>query len=453
MSFKIYRNSDGANFDARPTYAAGSTGQFGQVTTTVTKLEAFTSVTQNVMARPGRLNLISFNTAPKDSTHQEISEMLNDIVTLLVCQDDMGKYYLPGSGMDQIGQADLTNGYQIYYTDPVNNDTAVVEGYTMMPEDYSQSFTDSQFYMIGFPYQNAHNCTDVFASITPYIIVVQDDDGLAWVPLYGLNDIDNAGGMQPGKGYKIYVDNLIVSPLPFTYPVLFGGIPKPSQVAEGGRKMPAETSHFACGETGLPYTVVFTGSKKPLNKGDEIGLYAGELCVGARVFQGDFPLAVPAWEAVDIDALHIPGFTKGQAISVRVWRVQSNTEYSVPVIGKNDTQPAYGNGVMSVLELQNFEESQVIPTVYKLEQNYPNPFNPETTIQYQLPEANHVSLVIFNSLGQKIRTLVNGEKNAGFYTITWDGLNDRGIRVASGIYFISIKAGSYKKLHKMMLIQ
>lgn len=87
-------------------------------------------------------------------------------------------------------------------------------------------------------------------------------------------------------------------------------------------------------------------------------------------------------------------------------------------------------------------ESELLPKVFALEQNYPNPFNPSTTIKYQLPAASEVKITIYNLLGRPVRILIDEEKPAGFYSINWDGLNDRGVKVASGIYLYQIKAKS-----------
>jgi len=94
-----------------------------------------------------------------------------------------------------------------------------------------------------------------------------------------------------------------------------------------------------------------------------------------------------------------------------------------------------------------------IPMKTQLYANYPNPFNPTTTLKYDLAKASHVSMVIYNMLGQKIRTLVNVEKPAGYHSAIWDGTNDGGENVASGIYFFEFKADSYVKTNKMILMK
>ncbi len=92
-----------------------------------------------------------------------------------------------------------------------------------------------------------------------------------------------------------------------------------------------------------------------------------------------------------------------------------------------------------------------IPQKFELYQNYPNPFNPSTSIMFDLPSDEFVTLKIYNIIGQEVRTLVNEFKNAGRYTITWDGKDNTGKLVPSGIYFYRITAGNFSKTLKMVL--
>jgi hypothetical protein len=94
-----------------------------------------------------------------------------------------------------------------------------------------------------------------------------------------------------------------------------------------------------------------------------------------------------------------------------------------------------------------------IPTEFALDQNYPNPFNPTTTIKYALEEDAQVTLKIYNMLGQEVRTLINGRQEAGFRQIMWDGLNNAGSRVTSGIYFYRLTASNYTAVKKMLLLK
>jgi hypothetical protein len=90
---------------------------------------------------------------------------------------------------------------------------------------------------------------------------------------------------------------------------------------------------------------------------------------------------------------------------------------------------------------------------FLLKQNYPNPFNPETIIEYVVPERGQVELNIYNLLGQKIRSLVNDMKTPGTYQILWDGRDDHGNNVATGMYLYQLRSENAFITKKMMLIK
>jgi len=81
-----------------------------------------------------------------------------------------------------------------------------------------------------------------------------------------------------------------------------------------------------------------------------------------------------------------------------------------------------------------------IPYFFKVSQNHPNPFTNKTEISYELPAITHITISVYNLVGQLVRTLEDSYKKAGYYTITWDGKNEDGIRLKNGIYFCNVKA-------------
>jgi hypothetical protein len=99
----------------------------------------------------------------------------------------------------------------------------------------------------------------------------------------------------------------------------------------------------------------------------------------------------------------------------------------------------------------------VIPDQFALHQNYPNPFNPITTIRYDVPEAARVTIEVYNLLGMRVRTLVSDDHQAGYHTVRWNGLNERGVAVASGMYIYRIHAdgatGSFTDIRKLVLMK
>jgi hypothetical protein len=88
-----------------------------------------------------------------------------------------------------------------------------------------------------------------------------------------------------------------------------------------------------------------------------------------------------------------------------------------------------------------------------LQQNYPNPFNTNTTIRYAISNVSNVSIIIYNVLGQTVKTLVNGRKDAGNYEVSWNGKDDDGHAISSGIYIYKLKYGITVKTNKMMLLK
>jgi len=95
----------------------------------------------------------------------------------------------------------------------------------------------------------------------------------------------------------------------------------------------------------------------------------------------------------------------------------------------------------------------ILPESFELDQNYPNPFNPNTEIKFALPRRSDVSIAIYNILGRKIKTLVNENLSAGYKSITWDGTNNQGHSVSTGIYFYRIQAGEFVDTKKMLLLK
>lgn len=94
-----------------------------------------------------------------------------------------------------------------------------------------------------------------------------------------------------------------------------------------------------------------------------------------------------------------------------------------------------------------------LPKEYSLAQNYPNPFNPTTTIHYELPKDDHVTIEIYNILGTRVLTLVDNAYKAGRYDIVWNGRNYSGAHVPSGVYFYKLKTRSFTNVKKMILIK
>ncbi|HKW13682.1 MAG TPA: FlgD immunoglobulin-like domain containing protein, partial [Candidatus Krumholzibacteria bacterium] len=89
----------------------------------------------------------------------------------------------------------------------------------------------------------------------------------------------------------------------------------------------------------------------------------------------------------------------------------------------------------------------------RLEQNFPNPFNPQTTIAFSIQKASNVHLSIYDVTGSRVRDLVDEKRVPGAYRVVWDGLNQKGNSVASGVYFYKLTAGEFTSAKKMVLLK
>ncbi|MFQ5584192.1 MAG: T9SS type A sorting domain-containing protein, partial [Calditrichia bacterium] len=105
------------------------------------------------------------------------------------------------------------------------------------------------------------------------------------------------------------------------------------------------------------------------------------------------------------------------------------------------------------VKMLKLRKGELVPESFTVDQNYPNPFNPTTTIRYGIPQNEKVEVIIFNTLGQKVRTLVSATQESGYYEVLWDGKNDLHQQVGSGIYFYSVRAGEASAVKKMILLK
>ncbi|OGC78512.1 MAG: hypothetical protein A2Z27_00160 [candidate division Zixibacteria bacterium RBG_16_50_21] len=159
------------------------------------------------------------------------------------------------------------------------------------------------------------------------------------------------------------------------------------------------------------------------SKNDRTG-YEGEIC-GLRYMGNDYDLAFLSFPIFYLN------FADAQTLVAKVM-----TDFGIPT----PVEP-------------HKPTVSVVPKEFQLGQNYPNPFNPSTTMKYSLPEAAFVKLEIFNILGQRVKTLVETRQGAGFYTVIWDGKNEAGENVSSGIYFYRLDTEKAKSVKKMVLLR
>ena len=185
---------------------------------------------------------------------------------------------------------------------------------------------------------------------------------------------------------------------------------------------------------------------------EEIGVLEDGTCIGAVVVD-------EATEQILIYPLESSSRGTGEITFEIIYNGRSlpvhQSEYLVYEDSQNDYvyKRIHSNEQFYSKVLLSADENQIIPNKHSLRQNYPNPFNPITNIAYSIPETEKVNLSIFNIKGQIVKTLVNETKQSGYYSVRWNGTNNSGIKVASGLYFYKLSAGKTILNKKMILLK
>ena len=143
-------------------------------------------------------------------------------------------------------------------------------------------------------------------------------------------------------------------------------------------------------------------------------------------------------------------FTTSDSFYVDLDMVDGSWEYWITSVDSAGNESDASEPVSVVLAS---EQEAAIPTVYALHKNYPNPFNPTTQIRYDLVKSEFVSIIIYDVMGRKIKSLININQDAGYRSIYWNATNDLGQPVSAGMYIYTIQAGEFRQTKKMVLLK
>lgn len=187
--------------------------------------------------------------------------------------------------------------------------------------------------------------------------------------------------------------------------------------------------------------------------------YFEDLGESDYILEAKIPFAMVKYEE---DAIFVP--ENGMTIPFEVFAtdadvVDGGAEGRVQ-LGTNPALNPWGDGPdvwtfawIGMPSFTNVENGTLNELTYSLENNYPNPFNPTTKINFSIAKAGNVKLIVYNTLGQEIATIVNNELQAGSHTAIWNGNNKLGKKASSGIYFYRIQSGEFLSTKKMMLLK
>ncbi|HEX9973190.1 MAG TPA: FlgD immunoglobulin-like domain containing protein, partial [bacterium] len=414
-------------------------------------------VTQSITLYAG-WNIFSLAVTPEGD--QDLLKILTPMLPVLVkVIDEEGRSIVKlfGNWVNSIGNWQATEGYHINVSQNVTLQVTGMEIKTPMPIPLKAGWNIMSYPCLSV----SRDAKSVLQSLidSNYLVKVINEQGQSLVKIFG-NWNNSIGNMNPGEGYLINVNTSC------TLTMSCSGSPSIS----AGFAKPIEPQHFRFDKTGNPFepmnifVVDARINGQPLTMGDEIAVYDGDQLVGVSVLNSTVSIANPLELIASKDDGNGKGFLDGHAMRYKIWR--SSTSETFPI---DDAQvqffdpnngdlieahpfEAYGTAVTAInFMTTSVAEQQMIPQSYALHQNYPNPFNPTTRISYELPEATDVDVVIFDLQGNLVKRLFNGRQNAGRYEMEWDGRNNQGIRVVSGIYFYRLNTAKFTATHKMIL--
>ncbi|TFH01211.1 MAG: T9SS type A sorting domain-containing protein, partial [Calditrichales bacterium] len=181
-----------------------------------------------------------------------------------------------------------------------------------------------------------------------------------------------------------------------------------------------------------------------------------ETSMGLTHRQGAIPVS-PDWQtSLKFDFLTYTGSANdpaGNGFDPAKWTFLKSQTDRAQMLFASPLTTEQMNALVFIFNRVTDEIAAEMPLTYQLEKNHPNPFNPSTRISFQLPYDKKVRLVIYNALGQKIRTLVDSDFQPGHYQVEWNGNDSQDNAVASGIYFYRMDAGSFSEMKKMILLR
>jgi hypothetical protein len=339
----------------------------------------------------------------------------------------------------------LNKGYKVKVT---KHDSIKISG---IPFNYPFAIPlKTGWNIIGYPQNLEYNGFDIVQQLIDKgtLIKVMDEQGNSiedW-GIYG-GWLNNIGNFLPGEGYKVKVNTDDTLWIYENYPKssmknlqhLATSHFKPSFIGNG-------VDHMSFNLVGL--------SQDILEKGDEIAVYDGIICIGAVKIQEyhltNQMISIPASSA-DVEGM--PGFKQGNNYFLRIWKKESDSEFELnpDIIKGSETFTKNESIILSLEKYATTDIGTINNNGLSEIKCYPNPFNDEINIKINLVKDSEVSVEVLNQMGQVVRYVsINQILNSGNHKITWDGKNESNSTVSPGIYHLRAQIGG-ETIHKKII--
>lgn len=404
--------------------------------------ESIISVVLNVTEQPVQAerilqldmgwNMVSANLQPNERDVVELTRGLVDDGILLMMKNGWGNFYSPQDDFNNIPGWFVEEGYLM----KVARDTEfLLTGLTVMATD--TIVLDDGWQMISYYPRVAVDAIAALSAIRDQLIIAKDGDGNFYIVEW---DFSNMGDMREGQGYLLKMSE----PADLVYQLRDINEDEVARLPQQGRSVYRQPGALPVHEpTGINMSLLIVGDAV---SGLEAAVYAGDIFAGSGVFSngacgisvwGDDPSTAALDGAAEGDELEVRFYQDG----VELTNVESTWKQGIPVYKTDDF------AIMSV------DLGASVPESFELGEPYPNPFNSSVVANYNLPVNSLVNIVIYDIFGREVITLKDEQITAGHHAIAWQGENQAGLTVPSGVYILKIKAGDFNAAKKMMLVR
>lgn len=353
VTFMIFDSSSFLEGTTSASFNIGD-GTFGYGLFSAVDLTGTIYKTLQIPLAPNVFNLVSFNLLPRAA---DADTVFGGLESLAIAYDDAGGALIPEYGLDSIRDIDFRKGYHLFCS---SAETLTYEGTSIDAGSWAITLKPNQWNSVAFLGAGPQDVTTAFpGGILDRIDIVQNAAGGSWIPADGPEN--NIGNLQPGMGYKIAING--DTDVSFSY--------QPGQPVRGARSAGTRSSSPAFTSvppSGLPYTILISSislAGAPLPTGSSVGVFDGDLCVGAAVHDGGDYLKVVAWQGYpDLD---VAGFTSGNEMQFKISAdLHGQPEIFTPTVHTIRGNGTFDYGSYAIVALEVAAE-QVGPVIEMVE--------------------------------------------------------------------------------------
>jgi len=439
IRYRIWDASAGQEYQATVTYRTGGPNFTANGIYELSALMGVTTNTHSLALAPG-WNMISSYIQP---SNPNLESMLAPIIPqMVIMKNGRGQVFWPSLGINQIGQWNPRDGYQIFMQSAA---LLVITGNQIVPEATPISL-QAGWNLVAYLRNSPMSIVTALASIADKLVIVKNNAGQVYWPALGINQI---GNMLPGQGYLINVSMAAT----LTYPANSSSNALIAASPAGGDEanFAAALKSSAAANTGANATLLVESAD--LKNGDEISVWTENRKLAGRGVVQQGKALIIIWGDNEMTKEENEGATTGEALRLEASSAIDNKAKSLSISSLTDGLT--NNPMAGELRYQRDAAwivkatiAKDIPSTFSLAQNYPNPFNPSTLIKYGLPHEAKVKLEVYDVVGQRIAVLVDAKQPAGYHEAVFQNS-----ALPSGIYFYRLQAGEFTQTQKMMLLR